>query len=181
MNSARGFTLIEMMVAVALVGIIMAATLPGFAGFLNGQKMNMTANNIYTAMQITKSSAIQQNARMTLVLDTSKGNWCIFNRTVEPDSTTCSWTSNTMESGVVRKYIEPLSNGIEMAAVPSDATQITYDGLGRVVPNPDASAIITSIAVTMPNDETRANTVQLSNGIVRLCDPLKSVGDPQAC
>lgn len=181
MRHARGFTLIEMLIAVALIGIITAATLPGFTGFLNGQKVNLAANNVYTAMQFAKSSAIQQNARMTLVFDPTKGNWCIFNRSVEPDSIACSWTNNALETGVIRKYIEPLPTGISIAVVPSAATQITYDGLGRVVPNPNASSTITNIAVTMPKDPKRANTVQLANGIVRLCDPLKASGNPQAC
>ena len=183
MRKSRGFTFVELLVAVALIGIISAVTLPGFAGFLNGQKVNLAANNVYTAMQLTKASAIQQNARMSLVLNPTLGSWCIFNRTEEPTSTTCSWTSNTLETGVLRKYIEPMPIGLAIAVLPASATQITYDGLGRVVPNSgvSASATITSVAVTMPTDPGRANTVQLSNGIVRLCDPLKAVGDPQAC
>ena len=181
MRQSRGFTLIEMLIAVALIGILSAATLPGFSGFLNGQKVNLAANNVYTAMQLTKASAIQQNARMALVFEPTLGSWCIFNRTEEPTSTACSWTSNTLETGVLRKYIEPMPIGLAIAVLPASATQITYDGLGRVVPNSDASATITNVTVTMPTDPGRANTVQLSNGIVRLCDPLKAVGDPQAC
>ena len=181
MRPSRGFTLIEMLIAVALIGIISAATLPGFAGFLNGQKVNLAANNVYTAMQLTKSSAIQQNSRVALVFDSTRGSWCIFDRNIEPSSTTCSWTSNALETGVLRKHIEPMPTGLTIAVLPASANQITYDGLGRVVPNSDASATITNVAVTMPRDPGRANSVQLNNGLVRLCDPLKAVGDPQAC
>ena len=178
---SRGFTLIEMLIAVALIGVISAATLPGFAGFLNGQKVNLAARNVYTAMQLTKSSAIQQNSKIALVFDSTRGSWCIFDRSIESTSTTCSGTTNTLETGVLRKYIEPMPTGLVITVLPAAANQITYDGLGRVVPNLDASATITNVAVTMPGDSSRANSVQLNNGLVRLCDPLKAVGDPQAC
>ena len=105
----------------------------------------------------------------------------MFDRNIEPSSTACSWTSNTLETGVLKKYIEPMPKGLAITVLPTAANQITYDGLGRVVTNADASATITSIAVTMPTDSTRASTVTLNNGLVRLCNPLKATGDPQAC
>jgi type IV fimbrial biogenesis protein FimT len=181
MHSQRGFTLTEILISVALIGILSATTLPSFSGFLNRQKLNVTSNNIYTAMQYAKAAAIQQNGRMTVLFNKNTGHWCVFSRNVEPDSTTCSFTSNTLENGVIRKYIEPLTSDMAIATTPSTATQITFDSLGRLAPNPDLSASLTAIAVTMPKDNKRANTIQLANGLVRMCDATKTVGDPQAC
>lgn len=181
MRKESGFTLVELMVAVALIGILAASTMPGFSGFLNRQKLNVTSNNVYTAMQYAKASAIQQNSRTTLVFDKDTANWCVFNRSIEPNSIACSWTNNVLETGVLRKYIEPLNAGVTIAITPAEATQITFDSLGRLTTNPDLSASLSSIAVTMETDTSRASTVQLTNGLVRLCNPKKPTGDPQAC
>lgn len=181
MLAQRGFTLIEMLVSVALIGILSAAVLPGFQTFLSGQKLNAASNNAYTAMQFAKAAAIQQNASMTVLFNKGTGQWCIFNRLVEATGTTCNMSSNTLDNGVVRKYVDPLPANIQIASVPSAAAQITYDSLGRVVPNPDGSATLTGLAFTLANDASKATTVQLANGLIRLCDAKKSTGDPQAC
>lgn len=173
--------MIELMVTVALIGIVSAVVLPGFSYFLNTQRMNVSSTNIYTSMQIAKAAAIEKNTRMTIFLDESTGNWCIFDRNVEPTDVDCDFASNTLASGVIRKYIEPLAAGISIENEPSGATQITYDGFGRIVPNPDGSETLTSVALTMPKDANRANTIMLDIGQPRLCNPKKPSGDPQAC
>lgn len=181
MLAQRGFTLIEMLVSVALIGILSAAVLPGFQTFLSGQKLNAASNNAYTAMQFAKAAAIQQNASMTVLFNKGTGQWCVFNRLVEPTGTTCNMSSNTLDSGVIRKFVDPLNSDIVIATTPSAAAQITYNSLGRVIPNPDGSATLTGLGFTLAHDSTKATNVQLANGIIRLCDAKKSTGDPQAC
>lgn len=181
MSAQRGFTLVELMLAVAIIGILSAVTLPSFQNFLSGQKLNVASNNVYTAMQLAKATAIQQNASMTVLFNKGTGQWCIFNRQITPDSTTCNMGSNNLENGVIKKYIEPLNPDISIASVPTDAAQITYDSFGRVVANPDSSATLTSLEYTLNRDASRAATVQLTNGLIRLCDPKKPAGNPQAC
>jgi YD repeat-containing protein len=73
-----------------------------------------------------------------------------------------------------------------VATTPGGATQITFDGFGRIVGNTDASATISCINVTNSNvSGTRDLRVVVSNtgiGIgTKLCDPAAASTEPQAC
>ena len=92
----RGFTLVEAMISVALIGILSAVVLPGFRGFTETARLNATANNVFTAMQQAKTTAIQRNETTQLVMQDS-GKWCL--RLPDAD---CALTSNALETGVVK-------------------------------------------------------------------------------
>lgn len=180
----RGFTLVEAMIAVALIGILSAVVLPGFRGFTETSQLNATANNVFTAMQQAKTTAIQRNETTQLVMQGS-GKWCLR----VPDAA-CDLTSNTLETGVVKKYIEPPPPTTELKFYDTSDTlittnaQITYDGLGRVLPGANTIAQV-DIGLTKNTAKTLAATdkllsVRLQNGLVKLCDAKRTEG-PQAC
>ena len=68
----------------------------------------------------------------------------------------------------------------------SSTTTVTFDGLGRLLPNTDASAQLTQIDITNANVPTPhplrvvINTIGGTNGI-KLCDPALSSTDPAGC
>ena len=173
----RGFTLVEAMISVALIGILSAVVLPGFRGFTETASLNATANNVFTAMQQAKTTAIQRNETTQLVMQDS-GKWCL--RLPDAD---CDLTSNALETGVVKKYIEPPLSTTQLkfyddtGALISTNAQITYDGLGRVLPGADT---IDHVDVGLSNNADKLLRVRLANGLVKLCDAKRTEG-PQAC
>ncbi|SNS33001.1 type IV fimbrial biogenesis protein FimT [Noviherbaspirillum humi] len=62
----QGFTLVEMVVTVALAGTLAAMAAPSFSGFVAGQRAKNAATEIYSSLARTRSEAITRGGDVTL-------------------------------------------------------------------------------------------------------------------
>lgn len=75
-----GFTLIEVMVTVALLAILIAAVAPSFRGLLLDNQAATQANAVVTSLMFARSEAIKRNAPVVMCqsdagTDCDAGNW----------------------------------------------------------------------------------------------------------
>ena len=61
-QKAAGFTLIEVLVVVIMVGVLGAITAPGWLSFLTRQRMNAVNSDLLSAMKDAQADAIQQKS-----------------------------------------------------------------------------------------------------------------------
>ena len=69
----KGFTLIEVMMAVAIAAILVSLAAPSFVRMLADQRVKAAATDLYTAMSVTRSEAIKHNRNVTL--QPKSGGW----------------------------------------------------------------------------------------------------------
>lgn len=72
MNSTRtkGFTLIEMMVTVAIMAIVATLAAPSFVEMIRNNRVTTAANDVLSAMQVARSEAIRQRRPITVCAGT---------------------------------------------------------------------------------------------------------------
>ncbi len=200
--SSAGFSLIELMVAVAIAGVLLAVGVPAFSGWIQNTRIRNTAQDIYTGLQQAKTNAVQRNARMRFQLTSDVSSSCALT------TTGTAWVINQVDaatpdvdaSGQCNVAIDdPATTPRIMAVRPPEnnsrvqvtasASSIVFTGLGKL-PAPLPAADFT-IDVTASNGTCAAAGGTLTclriivspTGQPRMCNPNPQLpaGDPQAC
>ena len=87
-RSARGFTLIELMVVVALASVILTLAVPSFIGMLAKKRLEGLAQELGTDLQYARSEAVQRNADVGVVFGTGCYAIYVLGSTDATDCTT---------------------------------------------------------------------------------------------
>lgn len=65
-NRISGFTLIEMMVTLAVLAILVTVAIPNYQAFVLNSRMTAQANDFLASLQLARSEAIKRNASVTM-------------------------------------------------------------------------------------------------------------------
>jgi type IV fimbrial biogenesis protein FimT len=75
MKKLRGFTLIELMITLAVMAILITAALPSFNEFIKNNRLTTQANDFIAAMNLARSEAIKRGASINISSTSGDGNW----------------------------------------------------------------------------------------------------------
>ena len=80
-SSVRGFTLIEVLVVVALISIMLAIAAPSFVTFISNYRVTSAMNDFLQGVSLTRSEAMKRGRRVTMAPIAAgdwKSGWNIF-------------------------------------------------------------------------------------------------------
>ena len=75
LEHSPGFTLMELMVTIAIAGILLGVAIPSFTSIISSNRLTTYANDLVTALNFARSEAIKRGVRITLCKSTN-GNSC---------------------------------------------------------------------------------------------------------
>ena len=87
-GSSRGFTMVELMITVAVMAIVAAIATPTMTAMINNGRVAGQTEELVSSLQLARAEAIRRNARVTVCAGTGGvcsgsatwGNWTIFGR-----------------------------------------------------------------------------------------------------
>jgi type IV fimbrial biogenesis protein FimT len=171
--SARGqggFTLTEILISVAILGILLMFGIPSFTKWIADQRTRTAAEGMLNGMQSARAEAVRRNQCMQIKVSAYTA-WTI--------ATCADHETALMSRGAID---DPK---IESTTLPADANTVSFTGLGRVLPkNPaDDSAPITQLEFENKAyaGSRKMRVVVSTGGGVRMCDPQVTAGEPRAC
>jgi general secretion pathway protein H len=71
-NRTAGFTLLEMLVVLAILALVMGFAGPLLSAGTEGVRLETASNELAAALRLTRSAAIMQNSEATLMIDVDK-------------------------------------------------------------------------------------------------------------
>jgi type IV fimbrial biogenesis protein FimT len=206
----RGFSLIEMMITVTIIGVLLALGAPRFAEYLRNAKLRSAAEIFLTGVQLARSEAVRMNTPVEFLLtaaDPIPGN----EGTAAASASGTNWMVRTADlgtfidgkfgiegSGRSTGQVTPVKINDTSAPASADpdappaapVSSIVFNGLGRTnlanqavfkFNNPDAGTCVTA------GGPVRCLKVIVAvGGQARLCDPAVgaaavAAGDSRGC
>lgn len=71
---SRGFSVVEVMVVVAILGIVAAVAAPNMGAMIRTQRLKTAAFDVYSSLSFARSEAIKRNTTVT-ILPSSPPDW----------------------------------------------------------------------------------------------------------
>lgn len=63
-GNADGFSLVEIMIVIGVLGILMAIALPNFAQWIASERVRGAANDLYAGLMMARSEAMKRNVQV---------------------------------------------------------------------------------------------------------------------
>jgi type IV fimbrial biogenesis protein FimT len=167
---ARGFTLLEGLIVVAIVGLLLLAGMPMVADVVTNNRVRAIAETMRDGLSLARTEAIRRNATISFV--PNGAGWSIVKPAVGLVPATTLVTR------------APLADVGAINAQPSDA-EISYNGSGRLTTAGPFTVQVTragSACIGTDGGTVRCLNVEaVRGGQIRMCDPAQSASAPEGC
>jgi type IV fimbrial biogenesis protein FimT len=168
-NRENGFGLIELMIAVAILGIVLAFAIPSYKEWIENTKIRSIAESILNGVQRARAEAVTNNTAAVFTL--SNNNWTVG----------CVTASVNCAAVIDQYTADSTSGNVTATPDPISKTTVTFTPLGVIRDPVTNSFNLVDVASSVAG--TRPMRVEIGlGGSARLCDPAFAIADtPRGC
>lgn len=196
-SAVSGFNLLELLIGLAVLGILAATGLPSLTAWIQNSQIRTAADGLMSGLQLARAEALRRNASVRFQLTSTLTSGCALSTTgknwvvslADPSGACDADASDTTAPQIIqsKSSAEGTANAILTAGGGAVAT---FNGLGRLT-----GAGLTQVDISntiggscqgtdgVGGGPMRCLRVTISTGgNVRLCDPaVSSTSDPRFC
>lgn len=173
LKAERGFTLLEMIAVIAIMGILLAMVVPSFDVYFEKTRTKRAAETLAAFLVNAKSESIKRNSTVRVVFQSasSGATWCAGMTT---DATCdCSATPNTCKMDGVDRTVSGTDYKGVVLDEPDDGDMFSFTHKRGTV-NADTVQLESASGFGM-------NVVVSTTGRIRLCSPDSTIGGYTGC
>lgn len=122
-----GFTMMELMIAIAIIGILAAIGIPAFTVWLPNYRLKVATGDVYSALQFAKSTAVKENADVVIWFSTANNTYRAYLDNGEGGGTASNQTQDGGEKTIRDGTMEP---GIDMYSTSLTSGQTFFNSRG---------------------------------------------------
>jgi type IV fimbrial biogenesis protein FimT len=124
---AHGFTLIELMVVLAVAAVVIGLAVPSMSQFMLSGKLRAYSNEVVASAVLARSEAIKRNQSVRLCVANAAGDDC------ESGSWESGWVVITSDDQVLHRQL-PISDGFKILSATDELT-FQPSGMGATAAN----------------------------------------------
>lgn len=184
-----GFTLIEIMIAIVIMGILMSAAVPSFSKWMQNSQIRTAAESVQNGLQLARAEAARANTSVSFTL--AGNDWSVAVSGVASAVQARSGQEGS-PNAVITSVNSVTISGVATAM--SGQNIVWFNGTGRLTGPPPAATPIVGTAFSVTNPKAGACTplggsggarcltvIVSTGGKVRMCDPALPATNPQGC
>jgi type IV fimbrial biogenesis protein FimT len=177
-SPATGFTLVELMITLVLLGVLIMLAMPTFSAWIQNTRIRTTAESIVNGMQVARSEAVRRNSPVQFVMGVGS-SWAV---------SCVATTPGCPDTNPIQMRATGEGSTASIIVTPSDGLTVVFDSFGTMttpVPGGGGASVRFDVDVdtaVLAASESRELRVTVdTGGNIRMCDPNTIAPDPRAC
>ena len=182
-RAQRGLTLVELVVTIALLGLLLGLAAPSFSLWTRNAKVRTVSDSLISGVRLAQSEAVRRNRQVVLFLTSTQA----CDNSITASANGSYWAVRTIAL-VAGEAVETVQCGVladtAQGVTLTGPTALCFNSAGRQVANSSpgvggsactlATGGVSTYDVVMPLGDRPLRVLVTLSGQARMCDPART-------